>query len=436
MRRMLVWALLFCAHAAAADPRSAAVRTLSYPDGPRVLLAPDSLAAAVHVGVWYEAGSRNDPRGRAGLAYVVGRSALALTPDARRALDAVGASFDLTVTPDLTASGVTLPPEQLRTALEAIATQVAAPAVDESALRQGREAARIERSRRLARTPLLIGIEKVCASLFAGHGYAAPASGLDADLEAITLEQVQRDVGSRFTRARALITVTGRFDADEALAMLQSHFGSPGPAAALKPAAATFGDVVPHADAGTTPLPVSVVLAGWRLPPERDRDAVALDVLERLIAEGANGRLEQALVSRGGPFLRTQGNFERRGDACVFVVAAAVEGMIDTASVESRLTTEVERWGREPIAAADLESAKRAVEADLLVRFQTASGRAEALATAQLVDGDWQAWEQRLQWVRELKPKDVQAAASRSLVPARRAIVWTAPTLPAEGGRP
>ena len=437
MRRLVMGVLLLGAHIAAADPRSAAVRVYTFPQGTTALLAPDSLAGSVHVGVWYPAGSRNDPRGSAGLAYVLERAALGLPATTRRPLESAGAAFDRTVTPDLSSNSVTLPAEQLRAALEAMTANVVAPRLTDAALREGVAGARSERERRLAQSPLLAGIERVCATLFAGHGYAQPSSGLDAPLAAITLATAQADLASRFAPANALVTITGRFDTDEALAVLQEHFGAFTLARSSPPLApAEFGVVVPRGEAGETPLPMPVVLAGWRLPPDRDPDSVPLEVLARLLTGVANPRVQQALLTEDSPFLQIQGSFERRRDACVLVVAAALKGKIDTVQVESKLAHEVERWASEPLTAADLAPAQHAVEADLLLRAQAPGGRAEAIANAQLADGDWRAWDARIAQVRALTPADVRRAAARALVAAHRTMVWTAPAPQEQEGQP
>jgi zinc protease len=436
MRRSLAWALLLCAHVAAADPRSAGIRVHSFPHGPTVLLAPDSLAGSAHLGVWYEAGSRNDPRGAAGLAYVQDRGALAPAADARRVLESAGAAFDRAVTPDVSSISVSLPSEQLGGAIDMLAATVAAPAINDAALRDAIAGARAEREWRLAQSPMLAGIEQVCATLFQGHGYALPPSGTDEQLAAIGPEVARQDLATRFAPAKALITITGRFDTDAVLRRLQARFGEPGPAAEpAKRPIAEFGSIAPRVNAGEAALPLSVVMAGWRLPPDRDPDAPALEVLSRLLAGGANPLAGRDLVADKGTFVQVQGNFERRADACMMVLAAAVEGMIDTAQVEAKLADEVERWGKQPVTAADLEPAQRSVEAELLLRAQSPDGRAEGLATAQIVDGDWRAWEQRLARVRALTPADIQRAAARSLLPSRRTMVWMAPApAPANDG--
>src|SRR5205085_424427 len=169
-------------------------------------------------------------------------------------------------------------------------------------------------------------------------GYAAPASGRDADLATITLDDARRDLGTRFAAARALVTVTGRFDPNGALEVLKGRFGAPTPA--LPPTHAAppaFGPLPARADAGTTTLKVSVVLAGWRLPPARDPDTAALEVLAQLLAGRGNARLGQTLITPENPFLQFQSSFERRSDGGVLVIAAALDDGADTAKVESQL---------------------------------------------------------------------------------------------------
>ena len=434
MRRIGILALLLLsAGVAAADPRSAAIQTLSFTNGPAVLLAPDSLAGAVHVGVWYAAGSRNDPAGHAGLAYVLARGALSLPGEARVALEASGANFDLTVTPDVSSTSVTLPAEQLRAGLDALTTHAMAPALNAAALRTAMDGARAERRRRLQQSPLLPGLEQVNAALFAGHGYSAPVSGDEAGIDAIDEAAARADLSARFAITRALVTVSGRFDPADARAILESRFGAAQPAAVAGAGATPrLGSIEPRIDGGELALSVTVVLAGWRLPSERDPDAVALEVLSRLLAGGVSSRLNHALVTPEGSFLQVQGNFERRADGCLFVVAAAVKGAIDTTAIETQLTQAVERWARDPIAGADLESARDAVEASALERMQGAGGRAEALATALLLDGSVNACEAYLARLRSLTPADVKRAAGRALTEAQRTVVWTEPA-PAPG---
>ena len=98
------------------------------------------------------------------------------------------------------------------------------------------------------------------------------------------------------------------------------------------------------------------------------------------------------------------------------------------------MAAEVEHLAHDPLPAAELEPVQRAVEADLLERAQSVGGRAEALAIADIADGDWRGWEQRIARVHTLTPADVQRAAAKALVPTRRTLVWIAPSPESKGG--
>ena len=438
MRRLAILVLILAsARSAGADSRSAAIQMLSFPGGPTVVLAPDSLAGAVNVGIWYAAGARNDPAGHAGLAFVMTRGVFSPNAASRAALEGAGAAFHLSVTPDLSSVSVTLPAEQLRPGLEAMAGRVATPVLDAQALGAAIEGARAERRQREQQSPLLPGFERVSATLFAGHGYAAPASGDDAGLASITEAVASQDLASRFAPARALITVTGRFDPADARSVLEKRFGVASRGEPLKtPVIPKFSPIEPRVDGGAMALPVAVVLAGWRLPPGSDADATALEVLARMLVGGVSTRLDRSLVTAEGPIVQIQGSFERRADACMFVVAGALSGAIDTTAIEARLTGEVERYARAPVRESDFQPAQRAIESALLQRIQTSEGRGEALATALLLEGSLDAFEQRLGRLRALTPAALQRAAASALTADRRTVVWTEPAAATEEGQP
>jgi zinc protease len=430
-----VCALLLGVETAAAEPRLPGIRAYAFPGGPTALLMPDSLAGAAHIGLWFPTGPEGDPAGRAGLASVMGRASFAPAAATRSKIEAAGGSFDFMVSSDLVAHLATLPAEQAGAGLEALTANLESHEPTAAVLHDAVESARSEREWWVSQSPLMPGIERVCASLYAGRPYAKPAAGLDAELSAITLEDARTELGGRFAPSRALVTVSGRFDADQVLASLSKKFGSPAEAKPVTASAApSWTTVTSRTSAGKIQLPVPVMLMGWRLPPDRDADAVALEVLTRAIATGPGAPVARALVTERGSFLRVEGSFERRRESCLFAVAAALAPGFDSTSVETDLAREIERWGREPLAAADLEAAKHGVESELLQRAKSAAGRARSIATAQLLDGDWRAFDQRLARVRSLTAEDVRRAAGRALSPANRAIVWTAPA--ATGGRP
>ena len=126
----------------------------------------------------------------------------------------------------------------------------------------------------------------------------------------------------------------------------------------------------------------------------------------------------------------------RREGGLLYVMAAVKPGA-DSAVVERVLLGQMERLAREPVTDEELDRARRQEEMATLLGWQTARGCADALGTAQVVDGDWRAAALRHERVRRSTAADLQRAAARVIVPAGRSVLWvstTRPDVPAPAG--
>src|SRR5262245_26894520 len=104
---------VLCGVLAAAGPSAAAAtpRLVTFSNGLQALLAPDSLASAAAVDVWFEGGSRTDPPEAPGITYLLSRTALLLPQAQRRAFEALGAAFGAAATSDYAVITARLPAE-------------------------------------------------------------------------------------------------------------------------------------------------------------------------------------------------------------------------------------------------------------------------------------------------------------------------------------
>jgi len=98
------------------------------------------------------------------------------------------------------------------------------------------------------------------------------------------------------------------------------------------------------------------------------------------------------------------------------------------------LIDSLEQLAREPVTAEELERAKRQIEARVLFSGQTSRGRAEALGTALVLDGDYRAADARLDRIRKLGPDDIRRVAARFLIGTGRSEVWLVPSGGSTGG--
>jgi len=419
-------------------------RLVTLKNGMRVILAPDDRATAVDVAVWYESGARFERTGKTGQAHLFEHlmfrgSERYDSGEHRRRVRAEGGSSGAYATHDFTCFYQTLPSDALELAFQLEADRMTGLELTQEALDSERRLVADERARQA--TPIRRGLERLYAMAWNTHPYRGSLFGLERDLERLTLQDCKSFYRARFGPDRAVVTVVGHFESEQALELARRYFEPLKPAGgrdqalpADKPVDAERRAVEP----GVTP--VRIVMAGWRGPRRADRDWPELSLLATLLTRASDARLTRALVVDPPLCLAVQGDMDSRRDASMFYLAASVAPQADSAEVESRLFGELGRLLVEPVGEEELERAKRQIETAVWFGLQTSRGRAQALGTGQMLAGDFQDLERQLERIRACTPADLQRAA-RHLDPARRNVLWLKPSQDAmptsdPGGRP
>jgi zinc protease len=440
-----LWSLLLAAPALAqTDLSSARLTTLD--NGLKLLLVPDSTASSLDVASWFEVGSADEGAGLTGITLMLERIMLRGPgpggPTERlRMIQAEGGSAGAFTTQDVTCFYETLPPSALDLALSIEAQRIKSLGVTTADLDLERNAMRSER--RQESTHAGRGLLRLYAALYPASGYRRSVAGDEGDRARITARDAETWFRNRFAPNQALVTVVGAFDADEALRAAKLHLG-----AIPKRSSPAVTKVSPTSTAPRkrvserTDLELPLVFVGWRAPGQSGADAVALDLLGRVLSSGPSARLARPLGSAGETnVVIAQGAYDGRADAGVFYAFAATTPDADSARVEKDLIWTVEHLADEPVSADELDRARRQAEIGILLAWQTAHGRSQSLGLAQLVEGDYQKAWQRIETMRALTPQDLQKAAARVLKPDTRCVAWMTPArkpVPptAGGGKP
>lgn len=450
MKRPCLVLLLSCAalaaaaaHAAPAPAGPAASRSLTLKNGLRVLLVPDPRAAAVDVSVWYEAGVRYERPGSLGISHLFEHlssrgAAPGGTDELRRHIEAEGGTTTAYTTADFTCYTHTVPRAALAMVLRLEAGRLGLRPT-QAMLDQERAVVREENRARARANPLERGLQRLYATAFATHPYRWPVLGSDDDLQRITLGGCEDFLRTRYTPDHVLIAIVGDFDPDQAIDDLRRGFEPVRRRGESRPAAA---EPEPNGERRAVEggdLQVPVVIVGWRVPTGAAGDAPALDLLSTLLSRGPAARLNQRLVGGEQLGLFAQTGRDGRRDATMFWAAAAARSAGDTAAVERRLVGEIETLATEPVSGEELDRARRQLEVALLLGRQSTRDRGQALGTSQMIAGDWHDAARQLERLRSLTPADLQQAAARTLIAARRTVVWMTPATAGatgQGGRP
>jgi zinc protease len=386
----------------------------------------------VDVAVWYRVGTRSEKSGKTGLSALVGRlmargSAAAPLSAPRRLIEAAGGSASDVINPDYACFWQTVPCEAVEVALRLEADRMRSLAVAPASFEAERGALGEAQRLRLAGNPVGRALQRLYEEVYAGHPYAWPVSGAEHDIGRLTLADAEAYHRERYTPQNAVLTVVGCVDPAATLATIRALFEplprrSPPPLpAAPRPPATGPRRVVESASA-----PSPLLLVGWRGPASSDPDSPAFELLSHVVTSGPSSRIQRLREGRR-EFLLAQGDLDRSREASILFCITVVRSAADTALAESLLVAEVEGLAAAPVTEADLERARRKSEAALAFGTQTVRGRAQALGTAQILEGDHRAARKRIDRIRALTASDLQRAAARLLRPEARSVVWVFP---------
>lgn len=325
--------------------------------------------------IWYRVGSRNEELGQTGKSHFLEHMLFKGTEKyAKGEIDLVtlknGGANNAFTWLDFTAYYFTFAADRWQTALEIEADRMRNTSFAE---------AEFESEKQVVEEELRIGLDgpwevlenEVWAAAFRQHSYHWPTVGWLDDLESATGADMKAYYDKWYHPRNATLVIVGDFNTDEALARVEELFAGipPGPAAPPlrlhEPLQRGEKRVVVKKE-----TPVERLLIGYHAPPVAHADAYGLQVIEALLSTGRSSRLYQRLVEQDQSVTSASANFHDHIDPSLFYFKAELKPGFALTDVERAIYEELERLKREPVSEAELEKARRQLEADLVMSHE------------------------------------------------------------------
>src|SRR6185436_20031882 len=207
-------------------------------NGLRILTVPDPAASTVGVHITYFVGSRHESYGEKGMAHLLEHllfKGTAKRGDLKAELTARGARFNGTTSNDRTNYFATLPAaaENLDWALGMEADRMVNSRVSKADLVSEMTVVRNEFENG-ENSPNGVLTQRMARLVYAAHNYGYSAIGLRSDIESVPIERLQAFYRTWYQPDNALLTIGGKFDEAQAIALAAKHFGPiPRPARAM-----------------------------------------------------------------------------------------------------------------------------------------------------------------------------------------------------------
>ena len=438
---LLTMSLLVCVQvppAAATDPREFILS-----NGMKVLITEVPKAPVATVQVWYKVGSRNEVMGRAGLSHMLEHMMFKGTAkypkgSFSRIIRKNGGVDNAFTSQDFTAYFENLAADRVELALELEADRMQGLVLDMNELKTEREVVKEERRLRTEDDPQGALVEALFAQAYLSHPYHWPVIGWFGDLDAMTLDDLQRHYDTFYSPNNATLIIVGDVKADTLLPTIKQLFEpiprgpEPKPITAMEPDQRGERRFLLKRDAQ-----VPFVMMGYRVPNYTSEDSYALDVLESILSHGKSSRLYQSLVYEQKSSLAVGAEYGLlQTDPGLFYFYALVSPGQKVETVEEALHKEIKRLQSDPPTEQELQRAKNQVESARVFEQDSNFRHAMLLGQAETVGAGWRKVDQFLERIRAVTTKDVQRVARQYLTEDNRTVGTLIPVPPKQADQP
>ena len=395
-------------------------------NGLRVVVSPDHKAPIVAVSVWYNVGSKFEPKGKTGFAHLFEHLMFYGSENNHgeffKPLEEVGATdYNGTTYFDRTNYFETVPRAALDRALFLESDRMGwlTGAITQSVLNQQRGVVENEK-RQDDNQPYGMMQYKVTAGLFPpDHPYGHTTIGSMADIDSASLATVKGWFHDHYGPNNAVLVLAGDIDVATAKTLVEKYFGAipAGPKS-----------VAPPAPIPTLPKPVSetmkdrvaatLITRNWVVPGINDRQSTALDVAAGVLGGLSSSRLKNELVRKEQLAVQVgveNESFSQLGKFSIYVV---VKPGVDPAVVDKRIDEILADFLKNGPTADEVERYVATTVSSTIAGYESVGGfggKAVALASGELYSNDPGFYKKQLADLAAETPADVKAVAQKWL---------------------
>ena len=410
-----------------------AARKYALENGLGVILVADRSAPICAYQTWFRVGSRHEQVGRTGLAHLFEHLMFNQTENLApgefdRRLEALGADTNAATWLDWTYYRDNVPSRHLETVMALEAERMAKLVLNEPQLEAERSVVSNERRQRVDDDVDGFLGEQLYKLAYDAHPYRWPTIGWMEDIQAITLEDARSFYKTFYSPNNATVIIVGDFEEEQALALLQRHYGG------LAPQSIPEGAMVVEPE-GTgerravfgKQVMTDRLLMGWRACGMAHTDHAALEIAAELLFNGQSSILYRRLVAELEIASTLGADTPSFRDPGLFEVKVSMQRGHRAKAAEEVIDAELSRMGQVPVAEAVLAKAKNRLESHLWHALRPHEGKAEAIGHHETTAGDYGLLFEIDRRVREVTPESLMAVMAHYFDASRRSVVVAEP---------
>ncbi len=402
-------------------------------NGLTVLLHRDATTPLVSYHTWYRVGSRNERPGITGSAHMLEHMMFKgakkySNKDFDRILHANGITNNAFTTYDITGFYESLPKDKLELIMDMEKDRLSSLLLRPEDLLSEKAVVAEERRWRVDNNPQSLLREQTMEIMFTGHPYRWPVIGYMKDIGDYTIDPLREFYEKYYGPNNAVLVIAGDIDIEKTKKLVEKYYADlpvretpKEPVFKIKPlkekrTIKLFKDVK-----------VPSLMISYPSVMDQHPDAYPLEVLAQILANGASSRLSKELVYNKQWATSTGAYQWSLKEAGLWGLFVSLKPGTKDDQIISVLDREIFRIRHQLISDRELKRAQNQFMSSFVDGLSTVDSKARALASAEIVSGDYKTLFADLEKYQKVTPEDVRRVAGKYLNPQGRVIAWLKP---------
>lgn len=341
-------------------------------NGLTVIVHTDRSTPFVAVNVCYNVGSKHEDPNRTGFAHLFEHLTFGGSvnvPDFDTAVQRAGGANNAFTSNDLTNYYITLPANNIETALWLESDRMLGPKFSKKGLDVQKKVVIEEFRQRNLNKPYGDVWHLLRDLAYKVHPYRWPTIGLVPEhIESATLDDVKDFFFHHYAPNNAVMVISGNIASSEAFKLAEKWLDEIpsrdiAPYSALpEPPQEKDREITVYRD-----VPIDTFYVAWHMGARNEKNFYILDLLSDILSNGSSSRFEVKLVKEQKLFTEADAYLSGENEPGLFVATGKASAGVDIHLAREKMLEEIMITAKTSITDYELEKVKNRVEADLLL---------------------------------------------------------------------
>ncbi len=399
-------------------------------NGMHVILHKDTSAPTVITSVMYHVGAKDEQPDRTGFAHFFEHLLFEGTQNIKRGewfkiVTSNGGVNNANTTEDRTYYYEVFPSNSLELGLWMESERLRHPVINQIGVDTQNEVVKEEKRLRYDNSPYGQLLPEVKKQMFKNHPYRWTTIGSMEHLDAAKLEEFQAFNKKFYVPNNAVLVVAGDIDIPQAKKWIQQYFGSIPKGAPVTRQTYTEEPITQTINASFEDpnIQIPMVVAAYRTPSMKTRDARVLDLISTILSDGKSSRLYKKIVDDQKKALQVGAFNYSQEDYGTYILYGLPQAPATTEDLLAEVDAEIVKLQTELISEKEYQKLMNKYENDYVNKNASVEGIADNLATYYMLYKDVNLINTEIEMYRSITREEIRDIAKKYLNPNQRLVL-------------